>query len=151
MNPVIFLLLLFVGIPLIELYFLIKVGMEIGAFPTIFLTVFTALLGAWMVRHQGFATLNRVRESMQRGEVPALEMLEGTVLLICGFLLLLPGFVTDAIGFVLLVPPLRRWLLTTGLQRAGILHPVRPGKAGDSSQHQRVIEGEFRREDDPER
>jgi UPF0716 protein FxsA len=151
MNPVIFLLLLFVGIPLIELYFLIKVGMEIGAFPTIFLTVFTALLGAWMVRHQGFATLNRVRESMQRGEVPALEMLEGTVLLICGFLLLLPGFVTDAVGFVLLVPPLRRWLLTTGLQRAGILHPVRPGKAGDSSQYQRVIEGEFRREDDPER
>ena len=129
--------------------FRIKVGVVIGAFPTIFLSVFTALLGAWMVRRQGFTTLNRVRLSMQQGEVPALEMMEGTVLLVCGFLLLLPGFVTDVVGFVLLVPPLRRWLLTTGLQRAGILHPIRPGTPADSAQQQRVIEGEFRREDDP--
>lgn len=149
MNPVIFLLLLFVGIPLIELYFLIKIGVQIGAFPTIFLTVFTALLGAWMVRHQGFSTLARVRESMQRGEVPALEMMEGTVLLICGVLLLLPGFVTDAVGFVLLIPPLRRWLLTTGLQRAGILRPLRPEQTGESASKPRVIEGEYHREDDP--
>jgi UPF0716 protein FxsA len=145
MNPVIFLILLFVGIPLVELYFLIKVGVEIGAFPTIFLTVFTALLGAWMVRRQGFTTLGRVHGLMQRGEVPALEMMEGAVLLICGFLLLLPGFITDAVGFVLLIPPLRRWLLTSGLQRAGIL---RPGRPGDTPQKPRVIEGEYRREDD---
>ena len=149
MNPVIFLLLLFVGIPLIELYFLIKVGAQIGAFPTIFLTVFTALLGGWMVRQQGFTTLMRVRESMQRGDVPAFEMMEGSVLLICGFLLLLPGFITDAVGFVLLIPPLRRWLLTSGLQRAGILHPMSSDKPSDAARSHRVIEGDYRREDDP--
>ena len=149
MNPVIFLLLLFVAIPLVELYFLIKVGAEIGAFPTLFLTLFTAMLGAWMVRHQGFATLNRVRESIQRGEVPALEMMEGAVLLICGFMLLLPGFITDAVGFVLLIPPLRRWLLTSGLQRTGILQPPGAGQPGPADRQPRVIEGEYRREDDP--
>jgi UPF0716 protein FxsA len=149
MNPFIFLLLLFVGIPLIELYFLIRVGVEIGAIPTIFLTVFTALLGAWMVRHQGFSTLTRVRESMQRGEVPALEMMEGTVLLLCGFMLLLPGFITDAVGFALLIPPLRRWLLTSGLQRTGIMHPPGAGRPAENSQQHRIIEGEYRREDDP--
>ncbi|MGD8931911.1 MAG: FxsA family protein [Chromatiales bacterium] len=149
MNPIVFLLLLFIAIPLVELYLLIKVGVEIGAFPTIFLTLFTALLGAWMVRHQGFTTLTRVRESIQRGEVPALQMMEGTVLLISGFMLLLPGFITDCVGFVLLIPPLRRWLLTSGLQRAGILHPMQPGQPFDTTPQQRVIEGEYRREDDP--
>jgi UPF0716 protein FxsA len=149
MNPIIFLLLLFIAIPLVELYFLIKVGVEIGAFPTLFLTLFTALLGAWMVRRQGFTTLNRVRDSMQRGEVPALQMMEGTVLLLCGFMLLLPGFVTDSVGFVLLIPPLRRWLLTSGLQRAGILHPIPPGHPGDATGKYRIIEGDYRREDDP--
>ncbi|MEW8395926.1 MAG: FxsA family protein, partial [Candidatus Thiodiazotropha sp.] len=91
MNPLLIFLLLFVGVPLVELYFLIKVGSEIGAFPTIFLTIFTALLGGWMVRAQGFATLTRVRGTMDRGEVPAFEMLEGAVLLVCGLLLLLRG------------------------------------------------------------
>jgi len=148
MNPALAFLLLFVGIPLVELYFLIKVGAQIGAFPTIFLTIFTALLGGWMVRQQGFSTLLRVRESMERGEVPALEMLEGAILLICGILLLLPGFITDAVGFILLIPPLRRWLIAVGLKRAGIMRPApgRPRPHGETPT--RVIEGEFKREDD---
>ncbi|MCU7919592.1 MAG: FxsA family protein [Candidatus Thiodiazotropha sp. (ex Epidulcina cf. delphinae)] len=149
MNPLLIFLLLFVGVPLVELYFLIKVGAQIGAFPTIFLTIFTALLGGWMVRAQGFATLSRVREAMDRGEAPAFEMMEGAVLLICGLLLLLPGFVTDVVGFIFLVPPLRRWLLTVGLQGGGVMGPT--GSNGERSPPQRetrVIEGEFRREDE---
>ncbi len=149
MNPLLIFLLLFVGIPLTELYFLIKVGSQIGAFPTIFLTVFTALLGGYMVRRQGFSTLMRVRGMVDRGEVPAIEMMEGAVLLVCGLLLLLPGFITDAVGFVFLVPPIRRWLLTAGLQGSGIM---RPGAPTDSAQEQArrpdVIEGEFKREED---
>lgn len=147
MNPLLIFLLLFVGVPLTELYFLIKVGTQIGAFPTIFLTIFTALLGGWMVRLQGFSTLMRVREAMERGEMPAIQMLEGAILLICGVLLLLPGFITDVVGFIFLIPPVRRWLLTVGLQSSGILHPVQ-GKAPEPARKQEVIEGECRREED---
>lgn len=147
MNPILLVLLLFVGIPLTELYFLIRVGSQIGAFPTIFLTIFTALLGGWMVRVQGFSTLMKVREMVERGEVPAIEVMEGAVLLVCGLLLLLPGFITDVVGFIFLVPPIRRWLLTAGLQGSGILRPLHPNRPGTSGK-QEVIEGEFRREDD---
>jgi UPF0716 protein FxsA len=151
MNPLLFFLLLFVGIPLTELYFLIKVGSQIGAFPTIFLTVFTALLGGYMVRHQGFSTLMRVRGMMERGEIPAIEMIEGAVLLVCGVLLLLPGFITDVVGFILLVPPLRRWLLTAGLQGSGIMRPAPPPGASETPREPDVIEGEFMRKKDDER
>jgi len=149
MNPLLIFLLLFVGIPLTELYFLIKVGAEIGALPTIFLTVFTALLGGYMVRRQGFSTLMRVREMMNRGEMPALEVMEGAVLLICGVLLLLPGFITDLVGFIFLIPPVRRWLLVAGLQSGGILRPP-PGGASPRgpARPPDVIEGEFKREED---
>jgi len=147
MNPLLIFLLLFIGIPLTELYFLIKVGSQIGAFPTIFLTIFTALLGGWMVRIQGFSTLLRVREAMEKGEMPAIEMLEGAILLICGFLLLLPGFITDVVGFIFLIPPVRRWLLTVGLQSSGILRPIQ-GAPAEPARKQEVIEGEYRREED---
>ncbi len=148
MNPLFIFLLLFIGIPLIELYFLIQVGSQIGAFSTIFLTVFTALLGGWMVRAQGLSTIMRLRETMERGEVPALEMMEGSVLLICGFMLLLPGFITDAVGFIFLIPPVRRWLLSAGLKGAGVMRPAGPVRTDDAKRTRSVIEGEFRRDDD---
>lgn len=149
MNPLLIFLLLFVGIPLTELYFLIEVGSQIGAFPTIFLTIFTALLGGYMVRRQGFSTLMKVRGMVDRGEVPAIEMMEGAVLLVCGLLLLLPGFITDAVGFVFLVPPFRRWLLSAGLKGSGVMRPAAPPEAGQGqAQRPDVIEGEFKREED---
>ncbi len=149
MNPLLIFLLLFVGIPLTELYFLIKVGSQIGALPTIFLTVFTALLGGYMVRRQGFSTLMRVREMMNRGEMPALEVMEGAVLLVCGVLLLLPGFITDLVGFVFLIPPVRRWLLVAGLQSGGILRPPSGGPPPRGpARRPGVIEGECKREED---
>jgi UPF0716 protein FxsA len=149
MNPLLLIFLLFVGVPFIELYFLIKVGSQIGAFSTIFLTIFTALLGGWMVRAQGFSTLSRVRGSMDRGEIPAFEMMEGAVLLVCGFLLLLPGFITDFVGFLFLVPPMRRWLLAMGLQHGGVMGPVEaPPDASGGYREKRVIEGEFKHEDE---
>ena len=148
MNPLLIFLLLFVGIPLVELYLLIEVGSEIGAIPTLFLTVFTAVLGGLLVRLQGFTTALRVREAMDRGEMPAIEMLEGVVLLVAGIMLLLPGFITDAIGFLCLVPPVRRHLLLTILRRSGVLRSGGPSHGPDSGSRPRVIEGEFKREDD---
>jgi len=149
MNPLFIFLLLFVGAPLFELYFLIEVGSAIGAIPTIFLTLFTAALGGFLVRMQGFTTALRVREAVARGEVPAIEMLEGLVLLLSGLLLLLPGFFTDALGFLALVPQIRRWVIVAALRRAHIIHPAGHGTKSPGPQGRgRVIEGEFHRHED---
>jgi UPF0716 protein FxsA len=134
-------LLLFVGVPIFELYLLIQVGARIGVLPTIGLTILTAIIGGTLVRLQGLSVLSRVRSSLNQGDLPALEMLDGALLLIAGFLLLLPGFATDAIGFVLLVPPVRRLVIARYVQ----VIPLRSPSSETSGP--RVIEGDFRRED----
>lgn len=146
-NPLFVLLLILVGAPLAELYVLIEVGGVIGAVPTIALSVFTAILGAWLVRVQGLSVLLRAQAQMARKEMPAFELLEGVVLLVTGIALLLPGFITDAIGFALLLPPLRRALILGWLQRRGTLHPVDIEVQVHDREPGRIIDGSFRRED----
>ena len=151
MNPFFLFVLLILGLPSLELYLLIEIGSGIGAIPTIFLVVFTAVLGGLLVRRQGIGTLMRVRQAMDRGEMPALEMLEGAVLMLGGLLLLIPGFFTDAIGFLCLFPPLRRLLLMRVAERLRASAEVVPSQGGAhraDPQAGRVIEGEFRREKD---
>jgi UPF0716 protein FxsA len=153
MHPFQLLFLLFLIIPLVEIYLLIQVGGIIGPWPTIFLVVFTAVLGAWLLRIQGFTTLMRVRSTLAQGGIPAMEMVEGAVLLVSGALLLTPGFFTDTIGFLCLIPVLRsavirwafgRFLVPPGFGGQG------PGSGDHSSGHQgpTTLEGEYRREDD---
>jgi UPF0716 protein FxsA len=138
-------LLIFVAAPLIELYFLIQVGAVIGALPTIALSILTAVIGGALVRMQGIAVLLRVREMLDQGDMPAFELLDGALLLVCGFALLLPGFVTDAVGFLLLIPPLRHALIRRYIH----LVPVHgSAQAGGFERDPRVIEGRYRREDD---
>ena len=147
-SPVFLFLVFFVGAPLIELYLLIEVGSVIGALPTILLSVFTALLGGVLVRLQGFSVLFRAQAQMAQEEVPAIEMLEGALLLLVGFALLLPGFITDAIGFLLLIPPLRRALIVRWLKSRGTMQAVggmRPGPPEQRSD--RIIDGDWKRED----
>jgi UPF0716 protein FxsA len=134
------LLLILIGIPLFELYLLIQVGSEIGALPTIALSILTAIIGTYLVRVQGFAVVMRVRDIVDQGETPALEVLDGALLLIAGLMLILPGFLTDALGFLLLMPPLRRLLI----RRAVRVVPLCTEAPADT--RPRVIEGEFRRE-----
>ena len=150
MNVRIVLVVLFLVIPLTEIYLLIEVGGIIGAIPTVFLVVFTAVFGALLIRHQGVSTMLRARQQMNQGTVPAMPMLEGAALLVSGALLLTPGFLTDTIGFVLLVPALRQFLILKLLGGAippvitpGDFHrpPRRPGE-------RHTIEGEFKRDDD---
>ncbi len=155
MNPFALLLVLFLTIPLLEIYLLIKVGGIIGALPTVFMVVFTAVLGAWLLRIQGFATLARIKRTMAQGGIPAMEMLEGAVLLVSGALLLTPGFFTDAIGFLCLIPSLRRTMIRWMLGRfltppGGFGGTGGPHRGGDSpgSHRPNTIEGEYRREDD---
>ena len=104
------LLLIFIGIPLIEIYLLIEVGGAIGAFPTVLAVVFTAVLGITLIRIQGFSTLQKAQKSMAQGVTPAMEIFEGMMLLVAALCLLMPGFFTDSIGFLLLVPPFRSFL-----------------------------------------
>ncbi len=148
MNPGFVFLLIFVGAPVVELYFMIQVGAQIGAFSTVMLVLFTAALGGVLVRLQGFATAMRVRESMGRGEIPAVEMMEGVVLLVAGLSLLLPGFITDALGFICLIPAVRRNMVLWFLQRSSMIRPAAPPTQPHSRPDPRIIDAEYRREDD---
>ncbi|MDT8388246.1 MAG: FxsA family protein [Thiogranum sp.] len=148
MNPFALLFLLFILVPLVEIYFLIKVGNSIGAISTVALVVFTALLGAMLLRFQGFTTLQRTRISMAQGRLPAMEMFEGVLLLFAGALLLTPGFVTDAIGFAFLVPPLRRAIIHWLLKRIKFPGPPPGSPGGDSAPPHYTLDGEYRRDDD---
>lgn len=140
---VLWVLLVFVGTPLIELYFLLKIGSIVGALPTILLSVFTAALGGFLVRAQGLSVLMRVRAMVERGEVPAFEVMDGAILLLCGFSLLLPGFVTDAIGFLLLIPPLRHALIRRYVAVLPVASEVSVGPGP-----REFIDADYRREDD---
>ena len=111
-----------IGVPVIEIAVFIEIGGRIGLWPTIGLIVLTALVGTALLRHQGLSTLARARASLDQGKLPMRELLDGVCLLIAGVLLLTPGFVTDAVGALLLVPPLRwplqvwavRWMMAHG-------------------------------------
>ena len=112
-----FALLLFIVMPILEMWLLITVGGHIGALNTIFLVMLTALLGIGLLKRQGFATLWRGQEKLQQGQVPAQEIVEGIVLAVSGALLLTPGFVTDAIGFLGLLPVTRILAVKTMLSK----------------------------------
>jgi len=140
------LLLLFFTVPLVEIYVLLEVGGIIGVLPTIVLVVLTAVMGAGLIRAQGIATLGRVQQQLERGELPAVGIIEAALLLVAGALMLTPGFVTDTIGFLILVPPLRRWAIQSFLARRIAAAGVAGGQVG--SRQPGAIEGEYRREDD---
>lgn len=140
-------LLMLIGLPLGELYVLIKVGGTIGAFPTIYLVVLTAVIGVWLVRRQGLSILSRVHTTLDRGEVPAIELVEGALVLGAGFALLIPGFVSDAAGFALLIPPFRHWLV-----RRLVAHWRVEANGTRAERRQRqVIDGDWTRLDDEAR
>jgi len=104
--------ILFLLVPIIEIALLIQVGGVIGLGWTIFLVVLTAVIGVSLLKHQGLSTLNRAQLKLEHNELPAREILEGMGLVVAGALLLTPGFFTDAVGFVLLFPPTRIWLVS---------------------------------------
>ncbi len=100
-------LFIFVLVPIIEIGLFIQIGSLIGLWPTLATVVLTAVVGTWLLRQQGFAALAQAREATRQQRFPVEPVIHGIFLLIAGLLLLTPGFFTDAIGFVLLVPPLR--------------------------------------------
>lgn len=115
---------LFIAVPLIEIAVFIQVGGILGLWPTIALVLLTAVAGTALLRAQGLATLRRAQSSLERGEAPLREVFDGACLLIAGVLLLTPGFVTDAAGLILFLPPVRAGLLgwLGGAIRTGKVH-----------------------------
>jgi len=152
MNLFPILFILFFLVPLIEIYILIQVGNVIGAGWTIFSVVFTAVLGAFLIRKQGFSTFQRLQQRLNAGEIPAREIVDGFCLLIAGALLMTPGFFTDSMGFALLVPPVRT-LIYNRISHSAQIRVVHPGQAPGSVGEPRVsktpIEGEYRNIDEP--
>lgn len=127
-------LLAFIGIPLLEIAVFIQVGGVIGLGATLVLVVLTAIAGTLMLRAQGLSTLGRARASLDRGEVPVRAVFDGACLLVGGALLLTPGFVTDILGFLLLLPPFRGFVLER-LKRSGHLHVQTMGGFGTAPGH----------------
>lgn len=142
-------LLLFLVVPLVEIYLLIEVGQVIGALPTIGLCVLTAAIGGALLRQQGLDTLARARRNLDEGHVPALELFEAVALAVGGALLLTPGFATDVIGFACLLPPTRRLLVQFALRRVNVVYGPAGPPGGDGERRdatgRRTIEGEYRR------
>ncbi len=101
------LILIFIIVPLIEILLLIEIGSRIGAFNTILIIVLTGILGASMMRHQGFTIIRNIQRDLSQGHMPTGELINGALVLVGGIVLLTPGFFTDAVGFILLVPTTR--------------------------------------------
>ena len=162
-----FLLLLFVIMPIVEMWVLIKVGGHIGALTTVALVALTAIVGAALLRQQGVSTLWRAQNRLNSGELPAQEILEGLLLAVGGALLLTPGFITDSIGFACLLPGLRQLMVARLVKHFVVIQPGRPGPSPGfqdfSGDHQgphhhvpprhphahdaNTIEGEFKRDE----
>jgi UPF0716 protein FxsA len=124
----------FVGVPLLEIYLLVTVGQVIGPWWTLLLLVLASVLGAWIVRREGGRAWRALTEALRTGRMPARELADGALVLIGGTLMLTPGFATDAVGLLLLLPfsrPVARRLLTAVVARRllGAQTRRRPGPA----------------------
>lgn len=152
MPRVLLILVTMIGVPIIEIAVFIEAGDRLGLWPTIGAVILTAVIGSALLRHQGLATLLRVRESMDAGRLPVAELFDGLCLLIAGALLLTPGFVTDGAGLLLFMPPFRallRQLMARRLAARGHFQMAGEERGGTGRDGQdgrpggRVIEGEY--------
>ncbi|MSO58713.1 MAG: FxsA family protein [Ilumatobacteraceae bacterium] len=96
-----------IAVPLIEIYFVVKIGSVVGVVPTIALLFVISVFGSRVVKHQGLRVWRKFNEQVSSGNVPSRELVEGVCLLLAGALLIAPGFFTDLLGFLLLLPPVR--------------------------------------------
>ena len=108
---------IFVVVTRAEIYVLVSVGDAIGAWSTILLVIITALIGSTLLKQQGWSIMAKAQQSIAEGRTPALEMLEGVVILVSGVLLLTPGFITDGLGLLGLMPWSRRYFINHFLEK----------------------------------
>ena len=125
------LLIALLGVPIVELYVIVQVGEAIGVVPMLLLLVGISIAGSWLLKQQGLATYRRAQEVLREGGIPSRELTDGFLILLGGALLLTPGFVTDAVGLVLILPPtrgpLKRFFRTVIFTKLARRHPVAAG------------------------
>jgi len=146
---------LFIGVPLIEIYLFITLGGLIGALPTVLLVIVTALIGVSLLRAQGLNTMAKFQKEVSAGQLPASTMLEGVALILGGALLLTPGFLTDTIGFLCLIPFTRQTIIAWALKNmkvtSGGAYGAGPYGGTTQPRDPDIIEGEFRKCDEESR
>lgn len=167
MLPVFF--LLFVAVPLLEIFVLIQVGQVIGGLNTILLLIITAFIGAWLVRNQGFRAWQQAQGRMQQGEMPGQQLAEGMLIMIAGLMFITPGLLTDVVALFFLLPGSRQAIARALLSRLqvqmsqGSVHMYgfrqfgsRPGPGANEpfrrpgeDQHGQTFEGDYERQDEP--
>jgi len=133
-------------VPVLEIYLLIKVGSMIGAGLTILIVFGTAILGAYLLKKQGLSTFARAQKSLNNHEIPAMEMMEGLILFITGALLLTPGFFTDTIGFLCLIPAVRQFLVKKMISQFTVIQAT--STHSQVKTESKTIEGEFWRDEE---
>lgn len=153
------LLFAFIAVPIIEIALFIQVGGFLGLWPTIALVLITAFAGASLVRSQGLMTLMSVQQRVQNGELPAQQILEGVMLAVAGVLLLTPGFMTDLMGMLVLLPAPRakiaKYLMTkmvvSSNVNSGFQHQnfdFHSGRPSDNDANGNTFDGEYERKND---
>ena len=135
MNTV---LLLIILIPILEIYLFIKIGSQIGAFTTISMIFITAIIGVYYARYEGLNTLRAGVTQLYKNQMPLFELMSGAALAFAAFLLILPGFATDVLGFLIIFP----------LTRKIIFHLFSRRKKDDGHVKDDLIEGEYEDKDD---
>ena len=143
---------IFAVMTLLEIYVLMTVGDVIGNWQTVLLVIMTALIGSTLLRQQGWSTMAKAQQSIAEGKTPALEMLEGVVILVSGVLLITPGFITDSLGLLGLMPWSRRYFINHILeknaervfsQRNSVFIHKTKNQEKTSNNKNETIEGEF--------
>ena len=142
---------IFVVVTLAEIYVLVSVGQAIGGLSTVLLVVITAFIGTSLLRQQGWSTMAKAQQSMAEGRTPAMEMLEGVVILVSGILLLTPGFLTDGLGLLGLMPWGRHYFINHFLEKnaervfksRNSVFINRSETTDSKSKRDETIEGEF--------
>jgi UPF0716 protein FxsA len=148
------LFLVFVAVPIIEIALFIQVGGAIGLWPTLGIVILTAIAGTTLMRMQGMQTLQRLQTSLVEGRNPADPMAQGAMILVAGVLLLTPGFFTDAVGLSLLMPPVRTALIRWAASRmtaTGYVYASTAGGAQTRRGAPDVIDGDYEVMDEPSR
>ena len=128
-------LILIIGIPLIEIYLFIKIGSQIGAFNTVLLILITAILGVTYARYEGFNTIKSGMSQLIKNELPVYELFSGATLAFAAILLIIPGFFTDLLGFLLLIPFTRNFIFKKIF--------IQKEQASSVKKNEKIIDGEI--------
>ena len=146
--------LLFIGIPIVEVILFITIGKYIGLWNTIFIIIITGVVGAVLVKNQGISILNKALEEIKLNKVPILSIFEGIAIFVAGAFLLTPGFLTDTLGCILLIPKTRNLIIayiSSYLKKRTIYKKKTTYYSNEENEENKIFEGKFEEVEDSEK